>query len=191
MRSVILQEWVSLDGLAAGPEGSVDFIPAASQGDESFGRAQSALLDAVDTIVLGRATYQMFAGYWPKVTEGDERPFADKLNATPKVVFSKTLERAPWGAWDDARIVTRAPADELAELKRQPGKDIVVWGSISLAQALIAAGAIDEYRIVICPVLLGGGRPLFRDAVPPAGLTLGGVTTFDRGAVSLRYRAQR
>jgi dihydrofolate reductase len=125
------------------------------------------------------------------VTEGEEKPFADRLNATPKVVFSSTLERAPWGTWGDARIVKRAPADELAELKRQPGKDLVIWGSISLARALIAAGAIDEYRLVICPVVLGGGKPLFRDAVPPTGLTLVDATAFDHGAVSLRYRTQR
>src|SRR5688572_33067023 len=99
MRKVILQEFVTLDGLAAGPDDNVDFVPAATKGDQAFGREQLALMDAMDTILLGKVTYQMFAGYWPKVTEGEDKPFADKLNSTPKVVFSKTLVRAPWGSW--------------------------------------------------------------------------------------------
>lgn len=86
MRNVILQEFVSLDGLAAGPNDSVDFIPAATRGDRSFGQQQFSLIDSIDTILLGRVTYRMFAEYWPKVTEGDDKPFADKLNAIPKIV---------------------------------------------------------------------------------------------------------
>jgi dihydrofolate reductase len=191
VRNVILQEWLSLDGLAAGQNDSVAFIPASTQGDKSFGRDQSALLDGVDTIVLGRVTYRMFEGFWPLVTEGEEKPFADKLNAMPKVVFSRTLERAPWGSWNEARIVKADPADEVTRLKRDSGKDIVVWGSISVAQTLISAGVIDEYRLVICPLVLAGGRPLFGDNVPPGDLTLTSVKSFDRGVVSLQYKPRR
>jgi hypothetical protein len=91
MRKVILQEFVALDNLAAGPNNSVDFVPASTQGDQSFGREQMKFMDTIDTILLGRVTYRMFADYWPKVTMGEEKPFADKLNAIPKIVFSKTL----------------------------------------------------------------------------------------------------
>ena len=143
MRNVVLQAWITLDGLAAGPNGSVDFVPASTQGDQGFGQEQMALLERVDTIVLGRITYQMFAGFWPRVTEGAEKPFADRLNATPKVVFSRTLERAPWGTWDEALIVNGDAAEELAALKERPGKSILLWGSISLAQALMRANLID------------------------------------------------
>ena len=159
MRKVILQEFVTLDGLAAGPNDSVDFVPASTRGDHTFGREQLAFIDTIDTILLGRVTYQMFAGYWPQVTEGDDKPFADKLNAIPKVVFSKTLDRAPWGTWNDARIVKTNPTEEVAQLKKQAGKDMVVWGSISLAQSLIAASLIDEYRMVVCPLVIGRGVP--------------------------------
>lgn len=93
MRNVILQEFVTLDGLAAGPNDSVDFVPASTQGDQSFGQRQLDFMDSVDTILLGRVTYTMFAGYWPKVTSGEDKPFADKLNAIPKVVFSRSLDR--------------------------------------------------------------------------------------------------
>jgi hypothetical protein len=95
MRDVILQEFVTLDGLAAGPNDSVDFVPASTQGDQSFGQRQLGFMDSVDLILLRRVTYAMFAGHWPKVTSGQDKPFADKLNATPKIVFSKSLDRAP------------------------------------------------------------------------------------------------
>jgi len=120
------------------------------------------------------------------VTAGAEKLFADKVNATPKVVFSRTLDRAAWGKWSEARIVGGAPPDEVAKLKRQAGKDIAVWGSLSLVQSLIKAGLVDEYRLVVCPVVLGGGRPLFHDRTSIA-MTLINVNTLDRGAVALRY----
>jgi dihydrofolate reductase len=83
MRKVILQEFITLDSLAAGPKDNVDFVPAATEGDKSFGQEQVKLLNTVDTILLGRVTYEMFAGYWPKITKGKEKAFADKLNSIP------------------------------------------------------------------------------------------------------------
>jgi dihydrofolate reductase len=186
MRRVVVQEFVTLNGLAAGPNGSVDFVPASTQGDEAFGREQLSFIDTIGTILLGRVTYRMLAGYWPHVTAGAEKVFADKLNATPKVVFSRTLDRAPWGTWNEARIVSGAPADEVAKLKDQAGKDIAVWGSLSLVRSLIKAGLVDEYRLVVCPVVLGDGRPLFNEA-PAITMTLVNVNTLDRGALALRY----
>jgi dihydrofolate reductase len=187
MRKVILQEFISLDGLAAGPDDNVDFVPASTQGDQRFGQAQTVLMDGIDTILLGSRTYRMFAGHWPNVTEGDEKPFADKLNAIPKVVFSRTLDRAPWGSWPAARVVRHSAVNEVATLKRQSGKDMVIWGSISLAQSLITAKLIDEYQIVVCPVVLGSGRPLFSDAAAPVQMKLLSTTPLDLGAVSLTY----
>ena len=187
MRKVILQEFVSLDGLAAGPSDSVAFIPTSTQGDQCFGREQLALMDAIDALLLGGVTYRMFAGFWPNVTEGEEKAFADKLNATPKVVFSKTLERGSWGAWDEARIVKGSAVDEVARLKEQPGRDMLIWGSISLAQSLMAPRLIDEYRLVLCPVVLGSGRPLFRDGLASISMSLVNAKRLDRGAISLTY----
>ena len=125
MRKVVLQEFVSIDGLATGPNDSVDFIPASTGGDASFGKDQVALMDTIDTLLLGRVTYGMFAGFWPNVTEGAEKEFADKFNAVPKVVFSKTLESAPWGKWGEGRIVKGSAVDEVARLKQQVGKDML------------------------------------------------------------------
>ena len=187
MRKVVVQEFVSLDGMAAGPNGSVDFIPASTQGDATFGREQVALMGKIDTLLLGRVTYTMFAGFWPNVTEGAEKEFADKFNALQKVVFSKTLERAPWGKWNAGRIVSGSPLKEVARLKQQSGKDMLISGSITIAQLLIAEGVVDEYRLVLCPTALGNGRPLFRDNAAPLSMKLLKATPLDRGGVSLIY----
>jgi dihydrofolate reductase len=188
MRKVTLQEFVSLDGLVAGPNDSVDFVPASTAGDQSLGRQQMAFIDSIDAIVLGRVTYEMFAGYWPNVTSGEDKPFADKLNAIPKIVFSKTLDRAPWGQWDDARIVKDSAAKEVAKLKQKSGKGIVIWGSISLAQSLMSERLIDEYQLIVCPIVLGSGKRLFRDADSFATKLLN-TKLFDRGSVLLAYTA--
>ena len=187
MRKVVLQAFVSIDGFVAGRNDSVDFIPASTQGDLSFGREQVALMDRVDTLLLGRVTYGMFAGFWPNVTEGAEKEFADKFNAVPKVVFSKSLDHAPWGKWPEGSIVRGSAVEEVARLKQKSGKDMLISGSISMAQALIGGGLVDEYRLVQCPVVLGSGRQLFRDNARSIPMKLLNASTLDRGAVSLIY----
>lgn len=187
MRKVILQEIVSLDGYAAGPNGDVAFIPASTRGDPRWGAEQSALMDRVDTLLLGRVTYRMFSQHWPAITQGEEKEFADKFNGLQKVVFSKTLKRAPWGSWGEGRIVKGNPAAEIAKLKKQPGKDMLISGSISIGQALSEANMVDEYHVIVCPVVLGDGRPLFRDKSSKQ-LELIDAHSLDRDAVSLLYR---
>jgi dihydrofolate reductase len=187
MRKVILHEFISIDALAAGPKDSVDFIPASTAGDETFGREQMALIKSVDTMLLGSVTYRMFVGFWPNVKEGKEKNFADKFNALPKIVFSKKLKKAPWGTWDPATIVKNSPSDTVAKLKRERGKDIVMFGSISIAQALMDEGLIDEYRLVVCPIVLGSGRTLFADNKGPVSMKLTSSKRLDRGGVLLQY----
>jgi dihydrofolate reductase len=190
MRQVVVQEFVTVDGFAAGPGDSVDFIPASTQGDQALGREQIELMDRMDTLLLGRATYEMFSGYWPTVTQGEEKEFADKFNGLDRIVFSSTLDRAPWGSWPDSTVVSGDPVDEVSRRKREPGKDMMVSGSLSLAQALIDAGLVDEFRLVLCPVVLGGGRPLFPQGRNPIEMHLVRATALDRGGVSLAYRPQ-
>src|SRR5262245_26284476 len=132
MRRVVLQTFVSLEAHAAGANNSVDFIPASTKGDRRFGSEQIELMDSIDTLLLGQVTYRLFAGYWPNVRTGEEAPFADKFNSKNKIVFSQTLERAPWGGWGEARIVRTDAADEVRRLKGEPGKDMLVSGSISI-----------------------------------------------------------
>ena len=191
MKKLILQEFVSVDGLASGPNDSVDFVPASNQGDQRFGQRQMEFLDSIDTILLGRVTYEMFAGHWPNVPSGPDRPFADKLNAIPKIVFSKTLDRAPWGSYPEAKLVKTSAAKEVAKLRQGSGKDMVLWGSISLAQSLMSEGLIDEYQLIVCPLVLGKGRPLFAEKKNPVTMKLLSTKSFDRGSVLLAYVAEK
>jgi len=188
MRKVIVQEFVTLDGFAAGPNGELDFIGESTAVDATAGETverQLEFIGTIDTILLGAVTYRMFSEYWPDQTTETEL-IADALNATPKVVFSKTLERAPWGKWEEARVVAGSATEEAARLKQEPGKDMVVWGSLSLAQSLMKERLVDEYRLWLCPIVLGKGKRLFADDVDPHALTWLEATPHEGGVVSLR-----
>lgn len=189
MRRLILEEWMSLDGFAVDREGGLGFFPA-SEVDQFSDRDQLEFLDSVDTILLGRRTYELFVDYWPTVTT-DQEIVADRLNALPKLVFSNTLSDAPWGEWAPARIVQGDAVAEIRRLKAHDGKHMVLWGSLSLAQRLIAADLIDEYHLQLCPTLVGGGRPLFPTLQSYARLRRVNVRTYDTGVVFLHYEPQR
>ena len=189
MRRLILEEWLSLDGFAVDREGKLDFFPQ-SETDRYSDRDQLAFLESVDTILLGRKTYELFVDYWPTATT-DVEIVADRLNELPKLVFSNTLREAPWGKWPPARVVRGDAAAEIERLRAQSGKHMVLWGSISLAQQLIAADLIDEYHLQICPTMVGGGRPLFPSREGYARLNRANVRTYDTGVVFLHYEPQR
>ena len=189
MRRLILEEWLSLDGFAVDKNGTLDFFPAIET-DHFSDRDQLQFLDSVDTILLGRRTYELFVAFWPTAST-DREVIADRLNALPKRVFSNTLREAPWGKWDPAQIVRGDAVTEAQRLKAQEGKHMVLWGSISLAQDLIAADLIDEYHLQICPTLVGAGRRLFPDREGYAHLKRVGVRSYDTGVVFLHYEPQR
>ena len=183
MRRVVLQEWVSLDGFAAGPNGELDRLVAP---DPAVNDDQLRFLDTVDTMLLGANTYRMFAAAWPEAN-ADEQPVAATLNRLSKVVFSGTLEQAPWGRFSAGRIVRRPAVEEVAELKRGAGKDLVLWGSLTLARSLLAAGLVDVLQLWLSPVLLGSGRRLFDDAAFRR-LERESAREYDSGMVWLTYR---
>jgi dihydrofolate reductase len=192
VRKVVVQEFVTLDGFAAGPDGELDFVQQASSGDPTSGPFvddQREFLAGVDTILLGAETYRMFAAYWPEQTV-ETQGIADALNSTAKVVFSRTLESAPWGEWAPARIVSDNASEEIRRLKDEGGGDMVVWGSPALADSLMRDGLVDEFHLWTCPVLLGHGRRLFPDLLDETWLSL--VDTKTYGAVaSTRYEVTR
>jgi dihydrofolate reductase len=129
MRKVVVQQFVTLDGYAAGPNGELDFVTetgaAADPTSGPFVDDQLAFIESLDAILLGAVTYRMFAGYWPEQTT-ETQAIADALNATPKIVFSSTLESAPWGSWEPARLVSGSAAEEVRWLKAEPGNE---WSS--------------------------------------------------------------
>jgi dihydrofolate reductase len=157
MRRLILEEWLSLDGYAVDQEGTLDFFPA-TEVDQFSDRDQLEFLESVDTILLGRRTYELFVDFWPTATT-DTEIIADRLTELPKLVFSNTLSEAPWREWPPARVVRGDAVTEIERLKAQDGKHMVLWGSLYLAQTLITADLIDEYHVQLSPTLVGGGRP--------------------------------
>jgi len=159
MRKVIAEEWISLDGYAEDAKGKLDFFPS-SEENRYADEQQLKFLDTIGTILLGRKTYELFVDFWPSASTAQEM-IADKLNAIPKIVLSNTLKRAPWGRWPEASVIGGDALSIVRKLKQQQGKDIIIWGSISLTQALMMADLIDLYKIRICPTAVGGGRPLF------------------------------
>jgi dihydrofolate reductase len=189
MRKVVVQQFVTLDGYAAGPNGELDFVTesgaAADPTSGPFVDKQRAFIESLDTILLGAVTYRMFADYWPEQTT-ETQGIADALNATPKVVFSSTLESAPWGSWEPARVVSGSAAEEVGRLKAEPGKDMVLWGSLALSDALMRAGLVDEYRLQVCPVVLGRGKRLFEDGLSTQWLTQLEAETYG-DMVAVRY----
>jgi dihydrofolate reductase len=189
MRRLIVQQFTSVDGQAADPDGTTDFISDyAEKHDQSFEREALDFMDTIDTMVLGRKTYELFSNYWPNAS-GSDAEFADKLNALQKFVVSSTLEEAPWGDWKGATIINAEPEKAIRALKEQAGKDIVIWGSIMLATDMMQAGLVDELQLRTIPVVLGAGRPLFDDDLDSLGLNFRGATPHDEGLVLLQYEA--
>jgi len=189
MRKVILEEWVTLDGYAADKDGNLDFFPS-SDTDKFSDRDQLEFLDTVDTILLGRKTYELFVDFWPTATT-DKEIIADRLNELPKIVFSNTLTEAPWGKWQPARVIRGDAVEAIRQLKAQSGKHMVLWGSVSLAHALVATDMVDEYHLQLCPTILGGGRTMFPDLASFTNLQRVSVRTYDTGVVFLHYEPRR
>jgi dihydrofolate reductase len=154
LRRVILQMGVTLDGYVAGPGGEGDWGLPPEHPDVRAWKVAS--LDRVGTHIMGRVTYEQMAAYWPDAT-GDYAAFMNKL---PKVVFSATL---PAAGWAGTRIARGDLATEIAALKAEPGGEIMAHGGAAFVQALSRHRLIDEYRLVILPVALGAGLPLFKD----------------------------
>lgn len=185
MRRLLTSMMVTLDGLFAGPNEELDWHNV----DAEFNEYADELLSSVDALVFGRVTYQMMASYWPTPYATETDPIiAAKMNAAPKVVFSHTLETVEW---NNARLVNGELVEEVARLKQEPGKDMVIFGSGSLVSALTQHHLIDEYRIIVNPVVLGEGRPLFEGLSDRVQLQLLRTQTFRSGNVLLAYQPVR
>ncbi len=187
MRKLILEEWMSLDGFIADKNGQLDFFTNITPEQNTYSdNDQLKFLEEIDTILLGRKTYELFVDFWPEATT-DKEVIADKLNSINKIVFSNTLSLAPWGKWPDAEIINGAATNAIHELKKLPGKNMVMWGSISLAQTLMNENLIDEYNLQLCPILTGGGRTLFPEFSDHHKLKLIETRRYNTGTIFLNY----
>lgn len=152
-------------------------------GDEDFGAAMTGWFTRASAFLLGRKTYEIFAGHWPKVTDPGD-PIAGKLNALPKYVASTTLDKLDW---QNSTLLSGDVAGQIAKLKQEPGGELQVHGSGALAQTLIEHDLIDEYRLLIFPVHLGSGKKLFRDGARAAALRLTGSSVTSTGVIVATY----
>ena len=180
MSKVILKMHVSLDGYARAAGGDVMGWIFRTYDDE-LKAWEVDLLWQAGTHVMGRRVYEEMAAYWPGSTE----VYAPPMNEIPKVVFSRTMKRADWAR---SRVWNGDVAQEISRLKRDPGKDILAHGGPEFAQTLSTLGLIDEYRLIVHPVVLGAGLPLFKK---PTDLKLLSTHAFPAGAVALTYERTR
>jgi dihydrofolate reductase len=180
VRKVTAGLFVSLDGVVESPEKW-----NSSYFDQEMGAAIGAAMAASDAMLLGRVTFQEFASYWPGVSS-EEQPFAEHMNNTQKYVVSTTLENAD--GWQNSTLINGNFAEEIAALKRRPGKDIAITGSGTLVHSLLQEDLLDELGLFVFPVVVGGGKRLFEDGGDKRVLTLVDSKTFGSGVVSLTYR---
>lgn len=184
MRKLILFNMVTLDGFFEGPNRDIFWHNV----DEEFNEFAIQQIDSVDMLIFGRVTYELMASYWPTSEAiADDPLIADKMNSMPKIVFSWTLSHADW---QNTRLVTGNAPEEIASLKQQPGKDLIIFGSANLAASLIQDGLIDEFRVMVNPVVLGQGTPLFQGIKDKLNLKLQQAKVFRSGNVLLIYQPE-
>jgi dihydrofolate reductase len=188
MRKLVVQQWITVDNIAAEEDGGLSFVsgePFSETTDPAFKASVMGLIDSVDTMILGANTYAQSKGYWPYAQEQGE--YGEKLNNLTKFVASSKLGDAPWGEFP-AATVTNDPAATIRELKERDGKDIWLWGSLKLMHFLLDAGVVDEVRMMVCPVSRGRGTRIFenRQDLKPVEAAL-----FGNGVVLLRYEIKK
>lgn len=213
MRKLIVTTFITLDGVVQGPggeeedrEGGFDHGGWTGQfwNDEPW-RYKAEELAQTGVLLLGRKTYDIFAASWPTLSNADiadmmkdgggdaesldrvaadDDAFADRMNTLPKYVASTTLTNLEW---NNSTLLSGDVARAVADLKNEPGKDIVVHGSGGLTQTLMQHNLINEYRLMVFPIVVGGGKRLFRDGGPPATLQLTDSKTFTTGVAVYTY----
>ena len=197
MRRIVVFEWMTADGYFGGADGNLNWVVP----DQEQASASAKGISGFDTVLLGRRTYEMFAGFWPRALDDDDgstvsdphnpgqrsrehRVIAVALNDMTKLVFSRTLKDA---GWKNSRIIRDLDPHQIESMKTQSGKDMIVFGSGSLVTKLTEHGLIDEYELVVCPVFLGSGRSLLGGMSKTTKLDLRETKRYQSGDVMHRY----
>ena len=187
MRKIIVSEFYTLDGLMSDPEDKMEWV-LGSFNDE-MGKYERDLYDSADTLFLRRTTYKIWEGYWPTAasnpaTSQGDIEMARKINNITKIVFSHSMKGVDW---KNSKLLKEIKSEEIVKMKQKEGKNILVIGSASIVQQFTNLGLIDEYHLLVHPVVLGSGKPLFKDIRQKHDLKLLEAKTFSNGVVILRY----
>ena len=185
MRKLVLFMHVSLDGFAADANSGLDWISY----DSELQQYADGIVATVGSPVYGRVTYELMAGYWPKVLDNPDagehsKAHAQWVDKATKIVFSRTMKKADW---NNTIVINGNIAGEINKLKQQPGKDLVIFGSPGLSHSFMELDLIDEYQLTLNPVLLGSGKPIFEKIKNKTNLKLVKATTLKSGVVGLHY----
>ena len=191
MAKLTITTFLTLDGVMQAPGGPQEDTDGSFEyggwsfpyADGEFAKFMADVFTRADAFLLGRRTYDIFAGYWPKVTD-PSNPIAGPLNTLPKYVASKTLKNPTWAS----TTVIREVAKEVPGVKKQYARELQVHGSSRLAQALIENDLVDELNLLVYPVVLGKGKRLFGPGAVPAAFTLTGSRTTSKGVVISTYK---
>jgi dihydrofolate reductase len=184
-RRLFVSMIVSLDGFIEGPGRELDWF---EDGDQDFERYCDEMVDSVGLALYGRRSYELMLSYWPDAEKNPrgaaDLAFARKMNALPKVVLSRTLRQAEW---NNTRIVGDRVGETIADLKKAPGKPIVAWAGAGLVSTLSRLGLVDEYRLIVHPILLGKGTSLFQGIESRQRLQLRRTMQLGKNLVVLCY----
>jgi len=185
MRKLFSFNLITLDGFFEGPQQDIGWHNV----DEEFNEFAVEQLNTIGTILFGRVTYLGMASFWPTPFAIENDPVvAGLMNSFPKVVISRTLDKADW---NNTRLITDNVAEEIAALKQQSGKDLAIFGSANLTASLLQLGLVDELRIMVNPIILGQGTPLFKGVHERVNLELNSTRVFRNGNVMLYYQIAR
>jgi len=187
MRKIIAALQMSVDGFIEGPKGELDWAMAE---DEETWKDMNETLDSIDTIIVGRVMYPDYEHYWLALLANstgseNENAYARRADTIPHIVLSRTLDKV---AWKTARIVR--DVEEIRKMKQRPGKDMLVLGGATLVSSLMNLGLIDELRLMVNPLVLGGGKALFKEVKERHALKLVRVKPLNSGKVGLTYSTQ-
>jgi dihydrofolate reductase len=185
MRKIIVFDLVTVDGFFAGPNGEIDW----HNYDDEMGEYSVEQLKTLGALIFGKTTYQGMAGYWPTPDGVKSEPVvAAIMNSIPKLVFSKTLREVKDGPiWKNVTVLHEIRPEEIIKMKEQEGGDIAIFGSGAIVQQLTNLGLVDEYRLIVNPLILGNGMPLFKDIRDKQNLRLLNTRVFRNGNVLLCY----
>lgn len=185
MRKVIFSIPITLDGFIEGPRRELDWVIA----DDDLHNYYARMLENADVIMYGRVTYELMASYWPTASSDPSIPegmrnFANAINPLPKIVFSKTLQHVSW----NTTVMKAVVPEEISKMKSEPGGNIILGGGAALAKTFIQNGLVDEIQLMVQPVAIGAGKPLFQGIDAGIHLKYLSSQTFQSGAVVLCYK---